>query len=665
MFLFAARDTSFDWIFYLIFFICCLPPIIRYIVAKITAFAEAHGSKPGKSASPIDKYQHAIMMSANAKEMMKDILLKKVTMFVLFGLGVTLFILGEKEMLGLSRDASGGIGVVGAILAIGFFAVYGVRFYRSGGWKDAGKAFNSMYLKYQDPDYVTEEHWERYDGGPWELKSSYTYDRNKESNFLTWLLNLVVTLFKIVMSLTYIALYILDDVYLIIKHVFFYKLVESYYRKKAKKHYTEFVEKAARMNCFKICDKLYVNDKFNAVAHEVHKEYMKSTLANAKSEKEDFVVFASDLSVDKWYTVSKVETKLTSQEYGDKTIHVYEGAGRRVYLCMSDNPDINNPLEFFAHAFPTETEDDEYLKGFIDNPMMINYVRLYQNVFLRYAKKELDPESDVNIFKFDLKTSTVKVVKVALKDVTVRDDLPEADASNEEELESTATDETFYSISHCTVLHKFSLNPSETDVEEEEDEEIEVETKEEIKKEIKTSKSSTVTSNDDDDVDQEFLNTFLKKNVKKAPGFIVALSVLSAVVFFATICLGIVAAVKFPHLSGVITAISLTSLVGMALTRTINRACIIDDSVEKPKKITAIILFGLSNVLLCTILAFIPFFVSIPIAQYEEYFRSIFDVLQKLPYNLGLIIPMASLPVTILSCFILAYISNNLTKPKK
>ncbi len=436
----------------ILFTLGAIPAVIKYIAIKISWSFNAPGNN-SKSKNPFEKYEHYISVSAYSKEMFKSILKTKVPIFSLFIIGVTLLIVGSSNLLSLPKDTANIIATIGTFMAIGFFAIYGIRFYAEGGWRDAGKAFNSMYLKYAPKRYVTEEEWESVDGGPWKKRSSRTEDKNAPLNVLTWVLNLLVTFIKLSMSATYVALTIFDDLYLIVKHILLYKFIEKYYTKKAREHYVEFIETFADLEYFKVCNSFFTDERLNTVAQKVHAEYLKKTLECIKNGSENFVVFASDLSVGKWYTNTRVNKRLGTGKFGDKTIYVFEGKGCRVYVCSTDNPDPSNPFELFAHAFPTMTKDNDYLKGFMDVPDMIGYLRLYQSIFLSLVKKTRSGDKAVNLYKIDEATRTIAIVSAQLKDIEVKP-LPEL---TEENASKVFTDEDFYVINDLKVLHEFSI----------------------------------------------------------------------------------------------------------------------------------------------------------------------------------------------------------------
>lgn len=429
----------------ILFALGAIPALIKYLAIRLSFAFEGFSRKP--KTSSFEKYEHYISISAHSKEMLKNVLKTKVTLLSFFIIGVLLLVIGSSNLLGVEKSTADTIATIGTFMAIGFFAIYGIRFYIAGGWHDAGKAFNSMYLKYSAPNYVTENEYESIDGGPWKKVRSHTEDKNAPVNALTWVLNLFVTFIKLSMSITYIALLIIDDVYLIIKHVFCYPLLKKYYLRKAELEYSNAIEQVANNPTVNaICENYFVDDSLNAVAHKVHEKLLKSSLEAVNSEAEDFILFASNLEAGDWFTVSRTHKKLTTGVFGDKKIHVYEGAEYRTYACVSKNPNLRNPTDFFAHSIP-HNPTKEYLRSLVTLPTIANFIRLYQAIYLKYAKENLSPDTLVNLYKLDTENSVVAVIKAKLKDIVVKD----IDKLSESFDESSTTDDSFYTIASFDV----------------------------------------------------------------------------------------------------------------------------------------------------------------------------------------------------------------------
>lgn len=436
-----------------------VPALIKFLGSKICAFIAIQSAKKDFGNSTFDKYRYCVEMRNSEKNMLKGALLTKVTLFSLFFVGLFLLPAGALNIFGLNEDTAETIGIVGCFMAVGFFVIYALRFYISGGWSHAGRVYNSWYKKYLPPDIVITVDWERVDGGAWEKKGETREDRNAFSNFMIFVRNLFVFLIKLAMAITYVALYILDDIYIVFRHVIFYKIVEIYYRKKAEKYYAEFIEQYADMNCLKICNSFYTDEKLNSIAHSVHKKYQRKTIECVKNGSESFIVFASDMSVDSFYTNSRVTKLIGSSKYGDKTIYVYEGYNCRVYVCSNDTPEPDNPFGFFAHAFPEMTTDEEYLSSLLQVSDMIGYLRLYQNVFLSLVKESSSSDSTVSLYKIDEETRTIAIISAQLKDIEVKP-LPEL---TEENASKAFTDNDFYTIKSFKTLHELSLRVRDKD----------------------------------------------------------------------------------------------------------------------------------------------------------------------------------------------------------
>ncbi len=400
------------------FLIGAIPAIFKYLVKRIGSALD-NRQDWSKTDNPLENYETELSKYYYTKEIRFRVLIRTLPIQLLLFAGLIMMIVG----INIGNDNTTAIGL---LLFLSFFCVYGFQFYRNGGWKDAGKAFDCYAAKYFPKDYVTEETYEYWDDMPSssrKLVSSHTYDRNAIPNFWIFFINLPILFTKICMSVTYIALFIIDDLIMTIRYTVFYAFQKKASLKKAQKYYETTIQISAERG-FLVPAKIYKDESANKIPNEVNARYLKASYQSVKRGDQSFLLFVNDLpreNEEPQYLTLEVSKKIAKVEmFGNKELHIYETNTSRVYVGTtigSNDTSVENYFSIYAVPF---TPSNEWLQSLATLPADdIRYFTATQSVYLRYMIEHNPPETETQIIHFDLEQGVVIPVTVKLSDVVL------------------------------------------------------------------------------------------------------------------------------------------------------------------------------------------------------------------------------------------------------
>lgn len=407
---------TFGRLFIILLLIGAVPALFTYLSKRIGS-AISDRQDWSKTSNPLENYETELSKYYYTKEVRRCVLIRTLPIQLLLFVGIALMIIGTYT----DNEQLGGWGFISFI---SFFGVYGYQFYHNGGWKNAGEAFDKYAAKYKPKEYVTEEIYEYWDDMPSSsrrLVETRTYDKNAYDNFLTFLMNLPILIMKISMSVTYISLFIIDDLVMTIRYTIFYAFQKKASLKKAKKYYETTIQISAERG-FLIPARIYEDDSANKIPNEINARYLEASLQSVKRGDQSFLLFVSDLPRENevpHYLALNVSKKIAKVEmFGNKELHIYETDESRVYVGTtigSNDTSVENYFSTFVIPF---IPSNEFLQSVSMLPSDdIRYFIAAQSVYLRYMIEHEPLETEVSLIHFDAESGSAFPVVAKLSDI--------------------------------------------------------------------------------------------------------------------------------------------------------------------------------------------------------------------------------------------------------
>ncbi len=392
------------------FIIGAIPAIFKYLASRIGSSDKQNWTK---TSNPVENYETEMSKYFYTKEVRFRVLVRTLPIQSLLIIGFILMLIGT------SIDHENTFNV-GATMFLLFFVVYGVQFYRNGGWHNAGMAFDKYAAKYKPREYVTETHYEWEEGREHDKRiiGEYTYDKNAFENFITFLLNLPILAIKLSMSVTYIILFITDDLIMTVKYTVFYAFQKKASRKRAIRHYEELIEYSAK-NGILIPQRIYENEDMNKIPYEINARYLEASYQSVKRGDESFLLFITDSSDPTHYLTCNVIKKITSAEIlENKTLYVYETESSRIYISIVTSTHDTSSEGFLPLVIPFELSSDWQEPGTLSEDIIQIYEGA-QSVYLRHMIENESPDTEVNIAVFDRENGTGVSASVKLSNIVL------------------------------------------------------------------------------------------------------------------------------------------------------------------------------------------------------------------------------------------------------
>lgn len=403
-----------------ILLIGAIPILIIYLLSR------AGGLKTGKlGKSHLEKYEDAYFKYINAKDICKDIYKSQAIVQIPFIFGVVLMLLGWFDTFGMGANGSDILFTIGGVLFGFAFLISLVKYFLNGGWKALGKATEGIYSKYEKPNYVTEITYQKWDDEPdsaYQEVERRTYDKSIENNAITFIINCIAFVFKLIFAIEFVLIYMIDSLLVTLSYITVYQFGRNTLRKSAEKNYRLFVEETIQESGAIFSDNLYDDDDYNEIPRAIHRELFEKSVKVIKGEeKQDFLFIHTNFFNDNGisYTGVKITKHVCTCDYGKGIVSYFENAFGRI--CVTECMPENDKVGYFTLIFPFKPSE-EWIKTWTSTNEMLGTLEFTQYIFLKDMYLKGDRNAQQRILYYDKQNKTLIPVLVKPCDIKFLDE---------------------------------------------------------------------------------------------------------------------------------------------------------------------------------------------------------------------------------------------------
>lgn len=399
-----------------ILLIGAIPILIIYLLSR------AGGLKTGKlGKSHLEKYEDAYFKYINAKDICKNIYKSQAIVQIPFILSIILIPLGWLDTFRMGADGSDVLFTIGCALFGIAFLISLVKYFLNGGWKELGKATEGIYSKYEKPNRVTEITYQKWDDEP---DSAYqeigrrTYDKSVESNAITFIINCIAFIFKLIYAIEFVLIYMIDSLLVTLSYITVYQFGRNALIKSAERNYRLFIDEAIQDGGAHFSDNLYDNDDYNEIPRIVHKELFDKSVKVIKSEeKQDFLFVHTNFLEDNGttYTGVKITKHVCSCDYGKGKFHYFENDLGRI--CVTESKLENGEVGYLTLIFPFNPSE-EWIKEWSSTNETRGVLEFAQYAFLKDIYLKGDKNAQQKILYYDEQSK--KIVPILVKPCDIK-----------------------------------------------------------------------------------------------------------------------------------------------------------------------------------------------------------------------------------------------------
>ncbi len=394
--------------------------ILYFCIFFVVAIVKRVAFNKKRNKVGLEKYEDTMGLYLNTKKEMVKALKSNVPFQTIFWAGVALIWISVSN-INVAENTKNVMFIIGAVLCGVGLVAYFVKYSLAGGYKGIEETWKANKSKYKPPEYVKETTYVRWDDEPESQRrevSSVTYDKNADSNALSFIINILGYVFKIISFVALAVVYLLIELYESIRAVII-NVCRPLVRLMAKRHYYNFVMEIAKDEGFIYKDIYYEDDVYDEIPQEVAKELLVKSNKSIKGKSSKIFVFAHFGEISYFTNISTRKFE-TSTDDGKGRLILAESKNNRIILPVVEDEDVNDCNKFLAIPIPYRDMTKFYpivASDEASKQVMIQMMTTTQYFFLKEMKVKEAENKKIQLMSVE-KGIFVPVI-VSLKDVWI------------------------------------------------------------------------------------------------------------------------------------------------------------------------------------------------------------------------------------------------------